>query len=290
MNKPPAEIEPSVANVRELLNDQCAQLAHLPLIAGPSGWDNVMFRLGEELAVRLPRRESAAVLLQHEQRWLPQLAPQLPLPIPAPIFIGSPSESFPWHWSVTPWFDGETLDRSPLAPDQAEVLASFLDSLHTPAPADAPLNPWRGGPLAQRQPRFEQCVQDFESRGGALDARLHRIWEQALQTPIDTAPTWIHGDLHARNVLVRDGRLSAVIDWGDIAQGDRATDLAAAWMLLPQAQDRERLMSQCHAVSTQTWTRARGWALMYALIVLCSGDPEHREPGQATLQRLREGP
>jgi aminoglycoside phosphotransferase (APT) family kinase protein len=290
MNKPPAEIELSVADVRELLRDQHPQFANLPILAGPSGWDNAMFRLGEELAVRLPRRESAAVLLQHEQRWLPQLAPQLPVSIPAPIRIGSPSESFPWHWSVTPWFDGETLDRAPLAADQAEVLASFLQSLHTPAPADAPHNPWRSVPLAQRQPRFEQCVEDFSSRGGTLDAKLHRIWEQAVQSPIDMAPTWIHGDLHARNVLVRNGRLSAVIDWGDMAQGDRAADLAATWMLLPQAQERERVMSACHGVSMQTWTRARGWALMYALVVLRSGDPEHWEPGQATLQRLSEGP
>lgn len=290
MTKPPAEIEVSVAEVRALLSAQHARLAHLPLSAGPSGWDNVMFRLGDELAVRLPRRESAAVLLQHEQRWLPQLAPRLPLPIPAPICIGLPSASFPWHWSVTPWFDGETLDRSPPAADQAEVLASFLQSLHTPAPADAPHNPWRSIPLAQWQPQFEQCVQALESRSGALDARLHRIWEQAVRTPIDMAPTWIHGDPHARNVLVRNGRLVAVIDWGDLARGDRASDLAAAWMLLPQAQQRERFMSRCRGVSMPTWTRARGWALMYALVVLRSGDLEHRQPGQATLRRLCEGP
>ena len=290
MNKPPAEINLSVDDVRELLGDQHAQLAHLPLIAGPSGWDNVIFRLGEELAVRLPRRQSAAILLQHEQRWLPQLAPRLPLPIPAPIFLGSPSEFFPWHWSVTPWFDGETMDRAPPAADHAELLASFLQALHTAAPADAPQNPWRSATLAQRQPRFDQCMHDIESSAGAMDTKLHRIWEQAVQTPIDVAPTWIHGDLHARNVLVRHGRLSAVLDWGDMTAGDRAVDLAATWILLSQVQERERLMSRCHAISRQTWTRARGWALMYALIVLCSGDPEHREPGQATLQRLCEGP
>jgi aminoglycoside phosphotransferase (APT) family kinase protein len=290
MNKPAAEIALSVADVRELLSAQHAQLAQLPITAGPSGWDNMIFRLGDAMAVRLPRRQSAAQLLEHEQHWLPQLQRQLPLPIPAPICIGLPSGSFPWNWSVTPWFEGETLDRSPPAADHADLLASFLQALHTPAPAAAPHNPWRCVPLSQRQTRFEECVQDFKTRHGALDAKLLRFWEQAVQTPIDMAPTWIHGDLHARNVLVRDGRLSAVIDWGDMAAGDRAVDLAATWMLLPRADDRERVMSQCQAVTTQTWTRARGWALLHALIVLRSGDPEHRAPGQVTLSRLCEGP
>jgi aminoglycoside phosphotransferase (APT) family kinase protein len=290
MSKPAAEIELSVADVRALLSVQHVQFAHLPITAGPSGWDNVIFRLGDDMAVRLPRRESAAQLLEHEQRWLAQLAPQLPLPVPVPIRVGLPSERFPWHWSITPWFEGETADRSPLSPDQVEVLASFLQSLHTPTPAEAPHNPWRSIPLTQMQTRFEQCAVDYESRSGAPDAQLHRIWEQAVQTPIDIAPTWIHGDLHPRNVLVQDGRLSAVIDWGDLAQGDCASDLAATWMLLPQANDRARFMSQYRSASTHTWTRARGWALLIALIVLRSGDPQHQEAGQATLDRLREGP
>jgi len=290
MSKPAAEIELSVADVRELLRVQHAQFAHLPITAGPCGWDNAIFRLGDAMAVRLPRREAAAKLLEHEQRWLPHLAPQLPLPIPAPICVGSPNESFPWHWSVTPWFAGETLDRAAPDGDQVEVLASFLQALHTPAPAEAPHNPWRSIPLTQRQTPFEQCALDYETHSGALGAQLHRIWDQAVRTPIDVPPTWIHGDLHPRNVLVHNGRLSAVIDWGDLAQGDRAADLAATWMLLPQADDRARLMSRYRSASAQTWTRARGWALLYALIVLRSGDPEHQETGQATLDRLRAGP
>ena len=111
-----------------------------------------------------------------------------------------------------------------------------------------------------------------------------------MGTRIDVAPTWIHADLHPRNVLVHEGRLSAVIDWGDLAQGDRAADLAATWMLLPQVDDRARLMSRYECASTQTWARARGWALLYALIVLRAGDPEHERAGQATLHRLLAGP
>jgi aminoglycoside phosphotransferase (APT) family kinase protein len=290
MSKPAAEIELSEAQVRDLLSAQHAQFAHLPITAGPSGWDNMIFRLGDDLAVRLPRRAAAARLLEHEQRWLPQLASQLPLPIPAPVCIGLPCESFPWHWSITPWFAGETLDRSSPAADQVEVLASFLQALHTPAPADAPFNPWRSVPLIQRRIRFEECALDHENRGSALGTRLRQIWDRAVNTPIDVMPAWIHADLHPRNVLVHDGRISAVIDWGDLAQGDRAADLAAVWMLLPRADDRESLMSRYRPASTQTWMRARGWALLYALIVLRSEDPEHQEAGQATLDRLREGP
>lgn len=290
MTKPAADIELSVDEVRDLLRDQHAQYAHLPIAAGPSGWDNAIFRLGDDLAVRLPRRASAALLLEHEQRWLPQLATLLPLRVPTPVAVGVPSESFPWKWSITPWIDGETLDRASLNEDQAEILGDFLQALHVPPPAAAPHNPWRGVPLVQRQARFEECAQDLADRGCALDSRLRRIWDQAVQTPIDLAPTWIHGDLHVRNVLAQAGQICAVIDWGDMAQGDRAADLAAIWMVLPQADTRERLMNRYRSVSSQTWRRARGWALLTALVVLRSRDPEYQEPGQLTLRRLCEGP
>lgn len=290
MKVPVAEIELSADDVRALIAAQHPKFSHLSVTPGPSGWDNAIFRLGDELAVRLPRRAAAAALLENEQRWLPVLAPQLPLAIPAPLALGAAQGSFAWRWSITPWFAGETLDQSRLNADQALALADFLHALHVPAPDTAPRNPWRTAPLARGQEMFELGAQALAAQGSALDARHLRIWEEAVRAPLDTPPTWIHGDLHGRNVLVREGRICAVIDWGDLSQGDRACDLAATWNLLPAPQERAQLMSRFDSVSEQTWRRARGWALLYAVNVLRSGDPDHVQAGRATLQRLREGP
>jgi aminoglycoside phosphotransferase (APT) family kinase protein len=200
MAKPPAETPLSVPLVRALLREQHPSFAHLPLTTGTSGWDNEIFRLGDALAVRLPRREAAVALLENEQRWLPQLQPRLPLRVPAPVAVGTPQGSFPWKWSITPWFDGQTLHQSRLDADQVEVLVSFLQALHTPAPADAPFNPWRSLPLAQLQPSFDRCVQALAGGDWAVDGALLQIWEEAARTPPDIPPTWIHGDLHSRNI------------------------------------------------------------------------------------------
>jgi aminoglycoside phosphotransferase (APT) family kinase protein len=290
MSKPAAETQLSVPLVRDLIREQHPSFAHLPVTAGTSGWDNDIFRLGDDLAVRLPRRESAAVLLEHEQRWLPELQSRLPLPIPAAVRLGKPQGAFPWKWSITPWFEGQTLDRSKLEPDQIDVLVSFLEALHVPAPADAPYNPWRSVPLAQLQPSFDRCVEALAGGERAVDGTLLQLWDEAARTPLDATPTWVHGDLHPRNVLVQQRRIRAVIDWGDMARGDPAVDLAATWMLLPEPDHRERLMNRCAGVSLPTWRRARGRALLYALIVLCAADPDHQEAGLRTLQRLRDGP
>ena len=290
MSKPPAETQLSVTLVRDLIREQHPSFAHLPVTEGPSGWDNDIYRLGDALAVRLPRRAVAAVLLEHEQRWLPQLQPLLPLRIPAAVAVGQPQGEFPWSWSITPWFEGRTLDQSALDQDQIEVLAAFLQALHIPAPADAPYNPWRSAPLAQLQSAFDRCVQALAGGEYAVDETLLRLWEEAARLPPDVPPTWVHGDLHARNVLVQHGRICAVIDWGDMARGDPAVDLAATWMLLPEPDRREQLMSRCAGASLQTWSRARGLAMLYALNVLRAGDPEHQEAGLSTLQRLRDGP
>jgi len=170
------------------------------------------------------------------------------------------------------------------------VLAAFLDALHTQAPADAPRNPYRGVPLSEREAKFATCLRNRAARGHALDDRLLRVWAEALERPVDVSPTWIHGDLQAHNVLVVDGRISGVIDWGDVAQGDRATDLAAVWMLLPERDAREEVMATCKSVSPDTWRRARGWALLLSLVVLEAEDLALVRPAEQTLQRLLDGP
>jgi aminoglycoside phosphotransferase (APT) family kinase protein len=290
MSKPTAEIDLSADFVGELIRSQHPDLATLPIVEVASGWDNAIFRLGDNMAIRLPRRSAAAALLEHEQRWLPLLQSRLPLPVPAPIRISRPQVSYPWAWSIIPWIEGETADRAPLDNDQGTVLASFLEALHTTPPAEAPHNPYRGVPLAQRAARFSRCVSALAQRGHALDSRFLQLWDVAVETPLDAAPTWIHGDLHPRNVLATNGRISGVIDWGDMAQGDRATDLAATWMLFSQADSREQVLKTCRSVSADTWRRARGWALLLAAVVLESADPVHVTPAERTMQRLLVGP
>ena len=293
MGAPAAEIDIDAGLVRELLRAQHPDLADLPLVALSPGWDNAIFRLGETLALRLPRRALAARLVEHEQRWLPVLAPRLPLAVPVPVRIGIAQGRYPWAWSVTPWIDGHTADIELPNPSQGEVLANFFEALHVPAPADAPHNPYRGVPLEQRRATFEQRVARLAGRTDLVSASVLDAWGDALAAAPETNPTWIHGDPHPRNVLVVDGRLSGVIDWGDVARGDRAADLAAVWMLIGSREGRERAIAACRSASTDAWRRARGWAALYAVIFLDAGltdDPAMAAIGALTLERLREGP
>src|SRR5580698_5996748 len=200
MGIPRAQVIFDEAKVRQLLANQHPDLAQLTLSVAPSGWDNAMFRLGDSLAIRLPRRELGAALVLNEQRWLPQLAPHLPLKVPVPVRVGVPQDWYPWHWSIVPWIEGETADRDAPRADQADILAGFLEALHRPAPQDAPRNPYRGVPLQQREPDFCERMARLRGRCDAIDARISGIWADALAAPAGTAPTWIHGDLHPHNV------------------------------------------------------------------------------------------
>jgi len=293
MGTPPAEVEIDERQARQLLAAQHPDLADLPIVSIASGWDNHLLRLGDLLALRFPRRHLAAQLILNEQRWLPSLSERLPLAIPAPVRIGIAQFQYPWAWSVTPWIEGETADHSPPDANQGEVLAAFFEALHTPAPADAPRNPYRGMPLGERASAFTDRLAKLQGKTAILDRRVHALWSDALAAANDTAPTWIHGDLHPRNVLIEKGCLTGVIDWGDLACGDRACDLAAVWMLLPQLESRKRAIAACPSVSEATWRRARGWALLFAVILLSSGlidDARMVAIAERTIARLWEGP
>jgi aminoglycoside phosphotransferase (APT) family kinase protein len=293
MGTPAAEVEIDERQVRELLAAQHPDLADLPIVPIASGWDNHLLRLGDKLALRFPRRKIAAQLMLNEQRWLPQLEKRLPLAIPAPVRIGVAQFRYPWAWSVTPWIEGETADLAPPDSNQGEVLAAFFEALHKPAPADAPSNPYRGVPLSERADAFADRLARLSDKTNIIDERAHGLWNDAVAAAIDSAPTWIHGDLHPRNVLIEKGRLRGVIDWGDLARGDRASDLAAIWMLLPELASRKRAMAACRSVSDATWRRARGWALLFAVILLSSGlvdDARMVAIAERTIGRLWEGP
>jgi len=281
------------ALVASLLAAQHPDLAALPLSLLDEGWDNVMFRLGDDLVARLPRRAAAVSLLDREQAWLPVLAPSLPLAVPAPVRRGEPGNGYPWPWSVVPWIAGETADLAPPDLREAESLGRFLVALHRPAPPGAPRNPVRGVPLATRREMVEGRAARVEAATDAITPALRRLWMDALAAPIDEADRWLHGDLHARNVLVSAGRIAGVIDWSDMAAGDRATDLASIWGLFESRDARAAAMRACGEVSEATWTRARGWAFAFGVMLLDSGladHPRHAAMGRHTLARLAEGP
>jgi aminoglycoside phosphotransferase (APT) family kinase protein len=288
---PPAEVAVDAALVAGLLADQHPDLAGLPLRPAESGWDNAMFRLGDALAVRLPRRALAAQLIVHEQAWLPRLAPVLPLPIPAPVRAGGPGRGYPWPWSVVPWLPGAPADRSDPDPSQAPALGAFLRALHRPAPADAPHNPYRGIPLAERAPFTEQRLARLAAATDLVTPALSELWAAAARAPLDAPRSWLHGDLHPRNVLVDNGALSAVIDWGDLTAGDPATDQAAIWMLFEAPAARRAALAAYGQPSPATLLRARGWAVFFGAVLLDTGlhdDPHFAAVGARTLRRVVE--
>jgi aminoglycoside phosphotransferase (APT) family kinase protein len=297
MQSPVAEVEVTETMVRSLLIEQHPDLAGMPLRELDAGWDNTLWRLGDELLVRLPRRLVAAPLTVNEQRWLPELAPRLPLPVPAPVRIGQPSGAYPWRWSVVPWFPGVPGDLALItdADDAARRLGRFLRALHQPVPPGAPRNPVRGGPLRERVPAFHDRRAELTAmkRAGTeteVDLEvIQAVWDRALgAAPWAGPPLWLHGDLHPANVLIAGGTLAAVIDFGDMCGGDPATDVAAAWMLLPTSSMAAFAGAYGQMDDALGW-RALGWATHFGLMLLAVGHdnrPSYRTVGRATLRRV----
>jgi aminoglycoside phosphotransferase (APT) family kinase protein len=263
------ELDVEVGLVRRLLAEQLPEWAGLPLEPVlPLGTDNANFRLGDELLVRLPRRPRTSVTLEKERHWLPRLAPRLPLAVPEPVAQGVATDGYPFAWSVYRWLPGETAtvafiaDPVRLAHDLAQLVAALwrIDPSEGPPPGEH--NFFRGEPLAARD---EAMRAGTTALAGELDTdAVTAAWEDALAAPEwRLPPVWIHGDLDARNLLVQDGRISAVIDWGSAGVGDPACDVMVAWKLLPP--EARRVFRAALAVDDATWTRGRGWALSQAI-------------------------
>ncbi|ROO87645.1 aminoglycoside phosphotransferase (APT) family kinase protein [Actinocorallia herbida] len=280
-----AEVEIGAELVRELLRDQHPDLADRPVTFGARGWDNQLWRLGDDLAVRLPwATDSAAELLLKEHTWLPSLAARLPLPVPVPQRLGEPSALFPQCWIVTTWVPGEPADRAPVTRGAAaaDALAAFLTALHQPAPDQAPTGRDHGGPLPHYTEGFSAGLAWAAESGLISDPEAVRaVWDDAAAAPHwDGPPLWLHGDLHPANVLTTDGTISGVIDFGDMFAGDPAYDLAAAWILLPDG-----AIDRFHAAyrptpDADTLRRARGLAVLKALACISIGEAGvHGRPG-----------
>lgn len=267
--------ELNVELVRRLVHEQFPQWADLPITeAAPQGWDNRTFRLGAELSVRLPSAAHYVAQVAKEHRWLPALAPQLPLPIPAPLALGQPSGAFPWPWSIYRWHAGATAsreriaDRSAFAADLERFLVALQQIDPTGGPAPGPHNFYRGGPLTTYDAETRRSIALLADTIDAPAATA--VWERALATSWRSAPVWVHGDVAVGNLLVAEGRLSAVIDFGCCGVGDPACDLVIAWTFLEGA-SRDAFRAVLPLDET-TWTRGQAWALWKALITLV----EHR--------------
>ncbi|PCG85506.1 phosphotransferase [Streptomyces sp. WZ.A104] len=254
--------------VRGLIAAQFPQWADLPVEAvDASGTANAIYRLGADKSVRLPRTEGGAADVATEHRWLPRLAPHLPFPVPVPLAQGAPGEGFPRAWSVCSWLEGANPrpgDGSSTSELLAADLAEFVRALRRIDPADAP-PAYRSEALASRDAETREALAALD---GVLDAKaVAAAWEEALAAPAFTdRPVWVHGDLQPGNVLVADGRLTAVIDFDCLGLADPAVDLIAAWYLLT-AGARETFRTAVGA-DEATWARGRGWALSIALMEL----------------------
>lgn len=253
---PAAEVEIDEQLVRALLREQHADLAELPLDLMDAGWDNVMFRLGAAYTVRMPRRSEAVPLLLNEQAYLPALVAHLPISIPSPVRVGLPGHSYPWKWSILPWLPGEVASERPPHAEQARVFGEFLRALHRIAPSDAPANEFRGCPLADRVEGVGARIEQLKASKSGLAPEVEIAWQDGLKAPVAKVECWLHGDLHARNVLIDNGRISAIIDWGDITSGDVATDLAGIWALFETAEARQDAL-RVYGASAAEVARAR---------------------------------
>jgi aminoglycoside phosphotransferase (APT) family kinase protein len=280
-------MEPDAAVARRLVDSQFPQWSHLSIAAVKhDGWDNRTFRLGSELTIRLPTGDWYAQQVAKEQRWLPVLAPQLPLPIPVPVAEGEPDASFPYPWSVYRWLDGELAAHARIGdmPRFAADLARFLNALGridaTGGPEPGRHNFFRGGPLATYADETHAAIAKLGSEI-PRDA-VERVWADAMSTSWDRDPVWFHGDVATGNLLVREGRLAAVLDFGSSGVGDPACDAVIAWTFFSGA-SRATFRAEYDA-DAGTWSRGRGWCLWKALISLV-GHLENDSPDAALARR-----
>lgn len=266
------EVETSVSLVAKLLATQFPKWAELPIEPVLSaGTDNALYRLGDVMVVRLPRIPSATGQIDKEHQWLPRLTPLLPLPIPVPLARGKPGEGYPWYWSIYTWLEGENatppriINPRQTVTDLAEFIAALQRIDATGGPSPGPNNSSRGVPLSMRDEQTRGAITTLD---GMIDNEaVTAVWEAALLAPAyDRAPVWIHGDLHSENLLVHQGQLSAVIDFGCLGVGDPACDVMAAWLFF-SAETRDLFRAELQ-VDDATWARGRGWALSVGLVAL----------------------
>lgn len=262
------------ALVHKLIAHQFPQWANLPLTSVPSaGTDNALYRLGNNKLVRLPRIDWAVENVDKEFEWLPKIAPFLPVSIPTPLQKGNPTKDYPWPWSVYSWLEGNNpiVDHIPDPTSLTHDLVTFIQALHKINLPNGPISN-RGVPLEKQDIEAHKALKQLE---GMIDVpTVTVVWETALQAPKwSNPPVWVHGDLSPGNLLLQDGKLSAVIDFGILGIGDPACDLIIAWNLLPT--NMRNTFRSALGVDDATWERGRGWAGNEAVVGHCPMHSSH---------------
>ncbi|MFI6479444.1 aminoglycoside phosphotransferase family protein [Nonomuraea sp. NPDC050663] len=279
--RPP--IGPALA--RRLVDSQFPQWSRLPLtLVEPGGSDHMIFRLGGELAVRLPRHAGAIEQAAKELEWLPRIAPHLPLAVPVPVAVGEPDYGYPWRWAVSRWLEGEvaTVEMLGDSAEAAVALAAFLKALQELPPGNKELV---DAPLALRDQATRAAIAQVD---GVFDGTaMTALWEASLEAPEwDRAPVWFHGDFHTGNLLTTGGVLSAVIDFGGLGVGDPACDMIIAYTLM-SARSRTTFRGRLE-VDEATWLRGRGWALATGLNAYTAYAAENPRVAEQTTRQIRQ--
>lgn len=267
MTVPDDEVPLTHEVVAALLAEQHPDLAALPIGRRYRGWDMAMYRLGEDLAVRLPRRAQAVPSMRTELRWVRELGARWTFPTQQVVRVGEPGAAYPWPWAVVTWLPGVTAAEAPLDASAGADLGRALAQVHVPAAADAPHNAEQSIPLAERSTPLAAALDTVEAeapaRGVRLDRlRAERLWADALAAPVDLPRSWIHADAHPYNLLSDAGRFAGILDWADVSGGDPATDLGFLWLSLPAEGVAAALAT--HGASDATAARAHGTGLAMA--------------------------
>ena len=293
---PPAEVHIDEPLVRALLTSQHPDLAALPLGSRHEGWDNVTIRLGDDLAVRLPRRRLGAASSTTELDWIARVGAAWTFPSPRALRVGEPNERYPWRWSVVPWLDGAPAYREPLSADGARDLGAALAQVHQPAPADAPVNAFRSRPLRERAERLDLQLEALAAEHGPTVRvnKAREVFQAGARQPRESL-TWTHLDIHGANVLTRDGRLAGLLDWAHAAVGDPATDLGEALVLVGRKNFGVLATAYADAtggaatrgpMSESALRRIEAEAVAYAALLAGIDEDDHAQAGWAALVEL----
>jgi len=288
----PEKIQVTLDIINALIAEQFPQWANLKITpVRNSGWDNITFHLGDSMLIRMPSAQCYVAQVEKEQHWLPKLAPHLPLRIPKPLALGVPNNQYPWHWSIYEWIEGAVASKDSIdsLPDFATDLGHFLKVLQAINTTDAPTpgahNFYRGGLLKTYAADVEQSINILRSTIDVSAVQI--IWNKALSSQWQSAPVWLHGDIAPGNLLTREGKLSAVIDFGCCAVGDPACDLAIAWTFF-DTESRARFKAAL-SIDENTWARGKGWALWKALLTcaqLPGSDPSQYTNARKVIETL----
>ncbi len=283
------DININVNLVQQLVSSQFPDWSDLPITeVHPNGWDNRTFRLGDRMSVRLPSAERYSLQVDKEQKWLPTLSEKLPLPIPIPLAKGEPNHKYPYNWSIYEWIDGDTAssERIDDMPEFAIALGGFLVALRSintsGGPGPGPGH--RGGDLNVYNDQTQQAIEILRSKSNLDTKLLVEVWDAAVASKWVNPPVWIHGDVSSGNILVKDGEIAAVIDFGSAAIGDPACDLSIAWTMFEKdSRDAFRISME---LDDDTWARGRGWTLWKSLIVLSGIDKTNTFEGKRSLETV----